>query len=1018
MLGSLPQFIVIKVLTEFTIGWIPPEPGRRGPVANIPIMVLQALNAVAEGGTPTLTPFEDQQAAVDARATGTQSGSPDSESGLSQESEGEKVSGWSSSPPRSPLRNNLPPDSSLDEPKPCARVLARNGATHPSTLDSSRGSRSSPGATQAHVKSGSCAPWNDDEAAFLESGDETQNATNPPRWRSEAPISPSAQLDTTPIAQLRKSPRGLEPPRSEATSLRQADSTAGPGTSDESQNGGLEPHYRLSQEHIQVHRSTQAAQNPADVAASQRQIIPMDLDSEDDTLESVLPQALPAGDVQLDEELLPDVISSPPPFSTAIQPAVPTVQVKRTPYVPGGVAKATVSQKASSGSHYSIRPQQSLDLTNTSHAAQADVFIPGTNYISSNPTVDTFSPATSGVDGPVHNLIRDGDKELVMNKKPRSQSGIQFEESTTMSPVKERVIPLGGTVVDENALLIPLHHNAKLHDSALLSKEKEGKHEKREASEQDSLSPFVTKRRKPFKPPAFHFSQDNRQTQDPISLGRKHRREFFASKKIQNMHGNDERTDGTVRDANSPHMGTENVTQSITEQPTESALMDVDQQPPEIDLDTGVAQSPVRATDSVLLKEQSPPRKEELTPERASVISSTLRKQSPHQADPAGVQRSPSSRASTSNATTSTHCPVYESFRSAYPNYSGELKHFLAMGRRIHTLIQADRMEHRSLWDDFVVRHKTDYPAYLLDCADRGDDPVPYEKFYRDQIDEPKHHKRILTPANLKDAITLIPPPEAAHRDTLNGSEQGYSNNTSVANPSPREPHGYTAGRHLVDLTIQDPPSGSISIAGNSARQRRSLPWSNLAKGRKTSSTSRLEYATPKSSLSGQRSTLTQTPSRHPTRPESRPQEQPLVPHGKDQNESHPACQTFQASNSPPDSRKSPTRPDTSESNRSTIVEWLESTSSETPSPPTSEPPKLDKKQKLDERERPDKKQKLDEKPKEEEQWWQDKNTPFKVFTRAYARLKSVEGRMGTIDEEGILRPPAKKLNVRGWSFD
>jgi hypothetical protein len=63
-----------------------------------------------------------------------------------------------------------------------------------------------------------------------------------------------------------------------------------------------------------------------------------------------------------------------------------------------------------------------------------------------------------------------------------------------------------------------------------LSLVEDAEHSKRKAAESDRLSSFVTKRRKHIKPPpAFNFSQDNRQTQDPSLLARAHRREFYIA---------------------------------------------------------------------------------------------------------------------------------------------------------------------------------------------------------------------------------------------------------------------------------------------------------------------------------------------------------------------------------------------------------------------------------------------------------------------------------------------------------
>ncbi|MCJ1287947.1 hypothetical protein MMC26_007299 [Xylographa opegraphella] len=97
---------------------------------------------------------------------------------------------------------------------------------------------------------------------------------------------------------------------------------------------------------------------------------------------------------------------------------------------------------------------------------------------------------------------------------------------------------------------------------------------------------------------------------------------------------------------------------------------------------------------------------------------------------------------------------IFSTFREAYPAYQGNRKHFVAMCRKIQTLETNHRMEHKSLWDDFIIRHQMEYRAYLHECSEQADDPMSYETFYHSKIDEPQFSKRIITPGNLCEAIS------------------------------------------------------------------------------------------------------------------------------------------------------------------------------------------------------------------------------------------------------------------------
>ena len=148
---------------------------------------------------------------------------------------------------------------------------------------------------------------------------------------------------------------------------------------------------------------------------------------------------------------------------------------------------------------------------------------------------------------------------------------------------------------------------------------------------------------------------------------------------------------------------------------------------------------------------------------------------------------------------------LYERFRRAYGAYTGNEKHFRTMCRRIVSLLIDSRMEHPSLWDDFIIRHNIEYRQHLHQCTDEGDDPLPYERFYRDRIDEPIYTKRVITPAVLREFVASLSP---ATKDSIRESgskpplnlKPGHRLKSSL--PSVRKsPTTQTTSAPIVDLT-------------------------------------------------------------------------------------------------------------------------------------------------------------------------------------------------------------------------
>ena len=97
---------------------------------------------------------------------------------------------------------------------------------------------------------------------------------------------------------------------------------------------------------------------------------------------------------------------------------------------------------------------------------------------------------------------------------------------------------------------------------------------------------------------------------------------------------------------------------------------------------------------------------------------------------------------------------VYTNFRETYTDYKGNLKHFLGICRMIYKTQMSNNSLHWTSWDDFVVRHSTEYKPFLINCAYEGEEVITYEQYYRDWVEEPFHKMQVLTPSTLQKVLS------------------------------------------------------------------------------------------------------------------------------------------------------------------------------------------------------------------------------------------------------------------------
>ena len=297
---------------------------------------------------------------------------------------------------------------------------------------------------------------------------------------------------------------------------------------------------------------------------------------------------------------------------------------------------------------------------------------------------------------------------------------------------------------------------------------------------------------------------------------------------------------------------------------------------------------------------------------------------------------------------------VYEEFVDAYPGYLAGLDAFVATCAYVEWLCGEQRMEHRSLWDDFVFRHAMDYQAWWQDRAQAGQTYVPYETYYRDEVDEPVCTRRILSSKNLRTALALnaAVAGEMRYNTIPRLQAAGQRCGTTEEMRTPRSDDGWPSVKPLSFPRLvssarksSSPQAFSTSGLGGGGRgYGLPVPW------------------VPSPDLRGAENT---------SKGDARGSSDGDADYGQTSR-----VLTSRSDISPPLSarplhRQAPTVP----------VRPARTKVSE----PTD--------------------------------WWQDRNTPFKAFSKAYASLRSVEGGMGHVDGDGVLRLPPKQVDVLRWSF-
>lgn len=500
--------------------------------------------------------------------------------------------------------------------------------------------------------------------------------------------------------------------------------------------------------------------------------------------------------------------------STASQPEEPVLQVKRTPYINGHIPNVD-SESLVSHALPSKKPLPKVDIVYDKEAV---------DMIPQDPVVlDISSSETQSTKQNEDFFGSDAIDEDSIAQQVQHEIDSQHPTNLKMSPFQELTID---TIEDT--------FSPGTTDSKTSTKR---------TSSDAQLSPLnVTKRQRGSKPSdSLKLTQVQPDAPDPSVFGRRFRQEFLASRKNLKPRLEDMRPSSQERSTSDASSHIKEETEMIG-------------QANENDLNKGYETSPTNLDNQNLSVSVEPltSQKVELTPinmiskensqnlltgyhethdESLDIvmldadIEDSREKQQPGVFCAIPVDR----------AQPSASINIFDRFKLAYPDFVGNMKGFVAICGKIRDLTKAGRGEHQSLWDDFIIRHNTDYPRYLSRCTNEAEDPVPYDQFYRDQVEAPCSVKQIVTRKTLDDALLLGPQvssslstgqqPEYASDTTHVPAALEMEKSTKSSNDSQNVPRRMLP-RASIDVTAESIESSQQGILPRSGKKSsRSLPW-------------------------------------------------------------------------------------------------------------------------------------------------------------------------------------------------
>ncbi len=859
--------IILKL--TILLAWLPALPGHRAPVANVPISILDSLNREADLSVLRATnPLKRKRGAT---ATSEAQGV---HSGISYESESE-IPISSGQWPSSPDRNQLPPDSSMGSAK-IPEVHDKKRSVAPST----------PGSLTR--KLANLSPGSSVIAIMPPGIANGQASTRTSKEPSPSVISNSAGEDKhmfkchiVNCGRSYKSAVALdyhtERYHRSRESCEKFKCTEENCNKSYTTSGGLNHHVKHHHNSKKSHFDTPKTSNQVSIESSADKEMSASLrvvsQSSESDLEMKVPNALQK-DGNVNAASLP--MQQFP--STASQPELPFTQVKRTPYPNGQIRSVQLPSP--------LRPESHGHATGSLPDSTSQVVLsvseqparPGANMQA--PTADRDPPIPKGPETGKTTVNINGSNDVIEDDtdKPNShpETQVSLEKRVPRAESADQLPPRAGIHGVNTSY-------RRAGTEQLIASVHGGDKVKRKPEDATFLSPNVSKRRRRLEFPAtFEPSEEVEDRQDPSAGARRIRKEFLASRKgsesstpIQSptkllpdrfnetlppaeissagpgatQTGTNVRGEADTKDVNgqqtaiadgllpadvekSPSPGihlesiecaaddprSDIVTTTQLDQTIQSVEHDVD-----FDNSTHQREGYLTGPDDGETRPGAQDQQHEIT--EIGQVSEPMVKDHLLQNTEVSL---PDQGAQSAPAT------IFNIFKATYPSYTGDIKHFVTMCTKISTLLRAGRMEYQSLWDDFIIRQKTEYASYVIGCTEGGEDPMAYEDYYSNVIMETKYHNLVLTRRNLEEALSLIPQGSeaagTAHeikgKDDTNRGSRAYP---QISPLSPSASSVVSSGRRpasIIDLTGGDQRTHKDSSpTDKQTPSRRSVPW-------------------------------------------------------------------------------------------------------------------------------------------------------------------------------------------------
>lgn len=199
---------------------------------------------------------------------------------------------------------------------------------------------------------------------------------------------------------------------------------------------------------------------------------------------------------------------------------------------------------------------------------------------------------------------------------------------------------------------------------------------------------------------------------------------------------------------------------------------------------------------------------------------------------------------------------IFEKFQAAYPEYKANSKHFANQCKLIDELDREDRMVPKWMWDDFIIRNRTDYARYAMDCIADGEEPTEYIRFYKDQIRDAIYKKGVIeTRAALEKALQEFGVQPSATKTPATQSRVKEVAYEPVERPSRPAVHRFSDTRQARGEPTHRSPRESIQPSPRHPVYRQSyapmLPAQQLVitPPKKKASRKSLPFATPSSAV-------------------------------------------------------------------------------------------------------------------------------------------------------------------------